>query len=248
MLIIPAIDLRKGKCVRLRQGDPSKETVFSDDPVAISIYWERLGAETLHVVDLDGAFSGYPCQLDLVGRIAESVRIPVQVGGGLRAMKAIEEAFQRGAARVVLGTTAIEDPGLLGEACDHYPGQVLLGIDARDGKVAIKGWGQVTAIRPEEVAEKFCHLPLWAIIYTDILKDGTLEGPNVPALRVMAGVSKHPLIASGGIGTLNDLERLALLEPEGIIGAIVGKALYQGSIDFRVAVERFQGSKRAISL
>src|SRR5574337_185434 len=213
MLVIPAIDLKGGQVVRLSQGDPLRQTAYSADPVAMARRWEDEGAPILHLVDLDGAFAGKPQQLAVVAQVARSIKIPVQLGGGLRTLAALEQAFASGIERAVLGTAAIEDEGLLREAAETYPGRILLGIDAKNGKVAVRGWAEATTLLAADLAIRAADLPLAAIIYTDIERDGMLTGPNLDALRRMAQVARHPIIASGGIAALDDLRRLATLEP-----------------------------------
>ncbi|MFN3476350.1 MAG: 1-(5-phosphoribosyl)-5-[(5-phosphoribosylamino)methylideneamino]imidazole-4-carboxamide isomerase [Candidatus Methylomirabilales bacterium] len=234
MVIIPAIDLFGGRVVRLTQGDPGQETVYSDDPVEVARRWEALGAPRLHVVDLDGAFKGIPCQLDVVEQIAKAVKIPIQAGGGLRSLEAVQEAIERGAAFSVLGTSAILDRNFLEEASARYPKQIILAIDAKDGYLAIKGWAEMTSRQAVEVASEVTLLPLAAIIYTDILQDGTLEGPNFDALKALARASRHPLIASGGISSLEDVRNVASVQ--GVMGMIIGKALYSGAILLQDAI------------
>ncbi len=236
MLVIPAIDLRGRKVVRLAQGDPSRETAYSSDPVAVARRWEGEGARFLHLVDLDGAFSGRPEQLRVVADVAEAVKVPVQLGGGLRSLEALEEAFAAGIERAVVGTAAIQDAGFLASSCQRFPGRIALGIDAKEGKVAVRGWGADTGIEATEVAARWAELPLAAIIYTDIARDGMLTGPNLEALRRIARATPHPVIASGGIATLDDVKRLAELEPSRIIGALIGKALYEGRFTLKEAI------------
>ena len=236
MLVIPAIDLKGGEVVRLAQGDPLRQTSYSSDPIAVAKRWEDEGAPILHLVDLDGAFSGSPRQLAVAAAVAKAVKVPIQLGGGLRSLAALEQAFASGIERVVLGTAAIEDETFLIAACRRYPGRVVLGIDARDGKVAIRGWAEDTGLQATELAARSADLPLAAIIYTDIRRDGMLTGPNVEALQRVAQASLHPLIASGGIATLDDVKRMAALEPSRIIGVLIGKALYEGSFSLKEAI------------
>jgi len=236
MLAIPAIDLRGGMVVRLAQGDPTRQTAYSSDPVAVAKRWEDEGAPILHLVDLDGAFSGRPQHLSVVAQVAGAVKVPVQLGGGLRTLAELEQAFGSGIERAVLGTAAIEDPEFLAQACRRFPGRMVLGLDAKEGKVAVRGWGADTGIDATEVAARWAKLPLAAIIYTDIARDGMLAGPNLEALRRMARATPHPVIASGGIATLDDVKRLAVLEPSRIIGALIGKALYEGRFTLKEAI------------
>lgn len=236
MLVIPAIDLKGGKVVRLAQGDPSLQTTYADDPVAVAKKWEDEGAPILHLVDLDGAFSGQPQHLSVVAQVVRSVKVPVQLGGGLRSLAALERAFASGIERAVIGTAAIEDPEFLASACRLFPGRVLLGIDAKDGKVAVRGWAADAGLQATELAARSADLPLAAIIYTDIGRDGMLTGPNLEGLRGIARATDHPVIASGGIATLDDVRRVASLEPSRIIGVLIGRALYEGEFSLREAI------------
>ena len=236
MLIIPAIDLKEGQVVRLSQGDPLRQTAYSADPVAMARRWEDEGAPILHLVDLDGAFSGKPKQLSVVAQVAKAVKIPVQLGGGLRSLAALEQAFASGIERAVLGTAAIEDQEFLAAASFRYPGRIILGIDAKNGKVAVRGWAADTDLLASDLAIRSADLPLAAIIYTDIERDGMLTGPNLDALRRLTEAARHPIVASGGIATLDDLRRLAKLEPTCIVGALVGKALYEGRFSLKEAI------------
>ncbi len=231
MLIFPAIDLRGGRCVRLVQGRPEAETVYGADPVAVARRWASRGARWLHLVDLDGAFAGAPRQLELVGQIAAAVDIPVQLGGGLRTLEQIESALVAGVARVVLGTVAVTDPGLVREACAAFgSNRVLVGLDARDGLVAVKGWQDVTSRHLLEVAAQIRECGVERLIFTDTARDGMLAGPNLGAIRDLAVQSGLRLIASGGVSCLEDVIRLRGLEPLGVEGVILGKALYEGRI------------------
>lgn len=235
MLIIPAIDLKGGKVVRLTQGDPERATVYADDPVAMALQWQEAGAKRLHIVDLDGAFEGAPRQSDLIKRIAEAVDIPVQVGGGLRTLEAIDGLLQHRVAFAVLGTSAILNRRFLDEACSRYPQRIILAIDAKGGEVAVKGWAETTGVSALELVEAVASFHLAAIIYTDISKDGTLEGPSVKALQAIAEASRHPVIASGGISSLNDVRRVASIK--GVMGMLIGKALYSGALNLKEARE-----------
>ena len=231
MLILPAIDLRGGRCVRLIQGRPEAETVYAADPVAVARRWASGGAQWLHLVDLDGAFAGAPRQLEIVGQIAAAVDIPVQLGGGLRNLEQIESALAAGVARVVLGTVAVIDPGLVREACSAFgSSRVLVGLDARDGLVAVKGWQDVTSRNIMEVAAEIRECGVERLIFTDTARDGMLAGPNLGAIRELAAQSGLRLIASGGMSCLDDVIRLRELEPLGVEGVILGKALYEGRI------------------
>lgn len=242
MLIFPAIDLRGGRCVRLLQGRADAETVYDADPVAVARRWAARGAEWLHLVDLDGAFAGVSQQLPIIGRIAAAVSIPVQLGGGLRSLEQIESALAAGVSRVVLGTIAITDPGLVREACAAFgSSRILVGLDARDGMVAVKGWQDVTDRRALELATEIRESGVERLIFTDTARDGMLTGPNFAAIREMAEQSGLRLIASGGVGCLEDVLRLRSLEPLGVEGAILGKALYEGRVRLEDALAAAAG-------
>lgn len=228
MLIIPAIDLRGGKVVRLTQGDPGRATIYADDPVAVALEWRKAGAKRLHVVDLDGAFEGAPRHRGVIWQIAEAVDIPVQAGGGLRTLEAIDDLLQHRVAFAVLGTSAILDHTFLEEACVRYPRRIILAIDAKDGKVMVKGWAETTSRSAVELIQAVDSIPLAAIIYTDVRQDGTLEGPNLQELKAIAEVSRHPIIASGGVASLQDVKQVASIR--GVMGMLVGKALYSGAL------------------
>jgi len=236
MMIMPAIDLKEGKCVRLLQGDPDQKTVYSENPVQMARHWEGKGAECLHVVDLDGAFSGFPVHLDLIEKIARAIQIPIQVGGGMRSLETIGAFLERGAQRVILGTKAVGSPDFLEEACRRFEKRILLGIDARGGYLSVEGWTKATSLRAVDFAQKVSHYPLGGIIYTDISRDGMLEGPNLHALGEMAEATSLPLIASGGISSLEDVRAIMAWEGKGIIAMIIGKALYSGRIDLFEAI------------
>lgn len=235
MLIIPAIDLKGGKVVRLTQGDPTRQAIFSDDPVAVALRWREAGAKRLHIVDLDGAFEGLPRQAGIIRRIAEAVDLPIQVGGGLRTLKAVDALFLDRIRFAVLGTSAILDRRFLEETCTRYPGRIILAVDARGGRVAVKGWAETTGISALELVKAVAPLDLEAIIYTDILKDGTQEGPDLETLKRIAEISRHPVIVSGGISSLDDIREVASIR--GIMGMLIGRALYTGALDFKEATE-----------
>ncbi|MBI4209293.1 MAG: 1-(5-phosphoribosyl)-5-[(5-phosphoribosylamino)methylideneamino]imidazole-4-carboxamide isomerase [Deltaproteobacteria bacterium] len=237
MVIIPAIDLKDGKCVRLEQGDKTRVQIFSEDPVKVGRQWEALGAEMLHVVDLDGAFTGEPQNESHIDAIVKAVKIPVQVGGGLRDLQTLERYLERGVARVILGTTAYQMHGFVREACERFPGRILASIDAREGMVAIEGWTKVVPKRAEILANELKDLGVSMIIYTDILKEGMMGGPNFVGIRRMAELSSLPIIASGGFAKIEDLEKLKEFEDFGVVGAVLGKSLYLGTIDLREAIE-----------
>jgi phosphoribosylformimino-5-aminoimidazole carboxamide ribotide isomerase len=240
MEIIPAIDLRNGKCVRLYQGDYGKETVFSDDPVSMARRWQSEGAKRLHLVDLDGAARGAPCNLDAIEEIAAAVDIPVQVGGGIRSLETIEQLLKLGAGRVILGTAAVESPDLVEEACRRFDDRIVVGIDARDGWVATRGWLQQSRTTAGDLAVSMVGLGARRFIYTDISRDGTLTGPNFDAVAELLSQVSAPVIAAGGISSVEHLTRLAEL---GVEGAIVGRAIYTGDINLEEALKAIQGSR-----
>jgi phosphoribosylformimino-5-aminoimidazole carboxamide ribotide isomerase len=233
VLIIPAIDLRGGKCVRLRQGDYAQEMIFGDDPAAMARRWVGEGAAWLHLVDLDGAREGRPINGASIRAIVEAAGVPCQLGGGLRSEEDIAAALEWGVARVVVGTRAVQDPSWLERVCERFPGQVALGIDARHGWVATSGWLEVSETTALDLAHRVSRLPLAAIIYTDISRDGMMQGPNVAALAELAAEVPLPVLASGGITTVEDVRRLARL---GLAGCIVGRALYEGRLRLKAAV------------
>jgi len=233
-LVIPAVDLRAGKCVRLRQGRPEAETVFSDDPVAVAVRWAEFGAPRLHVVDLDGAFAGAPKQTELIRKIASSVGVPLQVGGGLRSIEAVEQVLTAGAGWAMLGTRAALDPAFLAEVCRRFPGRILVAVDALEGRVAVDGWTRTLAIRAEALASEAARAGAAAVLYTDIARDGTGAGPSLDHTRAVASAARIPVLASGGVGSLEDLKRLAAIP--GVAGVIVGRALYTGAVDLKKAL------------
>jgi phosphoribosylformimino-5-aminoimidazole carboxamide ribotide isomerase len=244
VLILPAIDLRGGQCVRLRQGDYAQETVFGDDPAIMARRWVDQGATYLHLVDLDGARRGHPVNGDSVRRIVEAAGVPCQLGGGLRSEEHIAETLACGVARVILGTRALLDPAGCERMCRQFPGRVCLGIDARQGRVAIHGWEKDSDQSALDLARRCATWPLAAIVYTDISRDGMLEGPNVEATAELADAVSVPVIASGGVTTLDDVERLA---NRGLHGCIIGRALYEGRMDLRTAIERARSVSRSPS-
>ena len=236
MEIIPAIDLLDGACVRLHQGDYAQVTRFSEDPVAQALSWQRQGATRLHLVDLDGAKRGEPINDAAVRAITAALDIPVQLGGGVRSLERAEELIACGLDRVILGTVAIEQPELVQELAQRHPGRIVVGIDANDGRVATRGWIEQSDVLATDLAKQFSAAGIAAIITTDIATDGTLAGPNLEALRTMAQCSAVPVIASGGIGCMGDLLSLLPLEPLGVTGVIVGRALYDGRVDLAEAI------------
>jgi len=233
--VIPAIDLKDGRCVRLRQGRMQDETVYGHDPAEVARRWADDGAQVLHVVDLNGAVEGAPRNRAAIDSILKAVTIPVQVGGGIRTMGEIESYLSAGVARVVLGTAVVRDQAMLADACRRFPHRVIVGVDATGGKVAVQGWTEVSDLDATDFVGGLAGLPLYAVIYTDIARDGMLEGPNLAGLRRMAEVCPVPLIASGGITRTEDLQRLREIGPK-VIGAILGKALYEGRLDLRSAM------------
>ena len=236
MLIIPAIDICNGHVVRLIQGDFDRQTVYGDDPVEVAGRWESEGAALLHVVDLDGAREGKPGNLDLVENIAREVSIPVELGGGIRDLKSIDDVLDKGIERVVIGTEAVESPALVKEACRRFGERIVVGIDARNGLVAVKGWTSSTSRKAVDLAVEMENIGVKTIIFTDIKSDGMLTGPNLESLREMLKMITVPLIASGGISGLEDIGKLKSLESEGLQGAIIGKALYAGRVNLREAI------------
>jgi phosphoribosylformimino-5-aminoimidazole carboxamide ribotide isomerase len=241
MLIIPAVDIKEGRCVRLLQGREDSETVFSDDPSAMAARWEGEGAALVHVVDLDGAFRKGPQNVEAVRRILDRVDIPIQLGGGIRSMETISTFLDLGVGRVILGTEAIGNPSLVEQACKTFPDKIMVGIDARDGLVAIEGWTQTTEKRAVEMAKGFEGLGLAGIIFTDIHKDGMQTGPNIKETKRMAESVSTPIIASGGVGDINDIKALVGLKPLGVAGIITGRALYDGRLDLKEALEVARG-------
>lgn len=234
MLVIPAIDLKDGRCVRLRQGDMAAETVYSEDVPAVARTWQEGGASLIHVVDLNGAVDGEPRNLPQIETLLKTVKVKVQVGGGIRTMETVRRYLHAGVSRVVLGTAALTNRAFLEQACKEFPHRILLGLDARDGKVAVKGWTSVSDTRAIDLMNEVGELAIGAVIYTDIARDGMLNGPNLPALKEVAAASSFPVIASGGISRVEDLLAVRALGPR-IEGAIVGKALYDGKLDFAAA-------------
>ncbi len=237
MQVIPAIDLLDGQCVRLHQGDYDQVTRFSDDPLAQALAWQRQGAQRLHLVDLDGARTGQPINDAVIRQITAALAIPVQLGGGVRSRERAEELLACGLDRVILGTVAVEQPELVRELAERHPGRIVVGIDAKDGRVATRGWLEASTVEASVLASSFEGSAVAALITTDIATDGTLAGPNLDFLRTMAQASSIPVIASGGIGDLADLLSLLSLAPLGVDGVIVGRALYYGRIDLAEALE-----------
>jgi phosphoribosylformimino-5-aminoimidazole carboxamide ribotide isomerase len=231
--IIPAIDIREGRCVRLYQGNFDQETVFSEDPVEVALHWQSLGAPKLHIVDLDGAYSGEVYNLDIATEIASAVLVPTQLGGGIRKLETIEHLLKVGIERVILGTAAVEDEGLVRQACQRFRESIIVGIDAREGLVSTHGWRQETQLEAVELAQSMVELGVRRFIYTDINRDGTLTEPNFSAIAELINAVKAPVIASGGISSLKHLNTLKTL---GVEGVIIGRALYTGDIDLKQAL------------
>ena len=236
MIIYPAIDIRGGRCVRLTEGRFDAETVFADDPAEMALKWAGMGAEWLHLVDLDGALAGEGKNLPVIKRILECVKIPVQLGGGIRNMAAIDKLLELGVTRVILGSAAVKNPALVEEACKKYPGHIAVGIDAKNGDVAIEGWGQGSGVAAVELAKKMAVYGVDKIIFTDISRDGMLSGVNAEATAALAKACGVPVIASGGVASLDDIRNLQKVAEVGIAGCIIGKAIYTGAVDLQDAL------------
>ncbi|MEP4148901.1 MAG: 1-(5-phosphoribosyl)-5-[(5-phosphoribosylamino)methylideneamino]imidazole-4-carboxamide isomerase [Halioglobus sp.] len=232
MLIIPAIDLKDGQCVRLRQGLMDDSTVFSDDPVSMATRWVEAGCRRLHLVDLNGAFAGEPVNGEVVTAIAAAYpELPIQIGGGIRNLETIEHYVNAGVSYVIIGTKAVKEPEFVGEACRAFPGKVIVGLDARDGLVATDGWAEVSEVKATDLARQFESDGVSSIVYTDIARDGMMQGVNVEATVVMAQASSIPVIASGGITDIDDIRALNAVASQGICGAITGRAIYEGTLN-----------------
>jgi phosphoribosylformimino-5-aminoimidazole carboxamide ribotide isomerase len=242
MIVIPAIDLKEGKCVRLEQGLMDKNTVFNDNPAAQARAWQDQGAEMLHIVDLDGAFAGEPKNRAAIEAIVAAITIPSQLGGGIRDIETIEAYLSLGLSRVIIGTAAQRNPELVREACARFPGRIVVGIDAKNGMVAVQGWAEVTDITAVDLARKFEDCGVAAIIYTDIARDGMLQGPNLEATKALAEAVSIPIIASGGVSSLQDIRNLMAIESSGVNGVITGKAVYTGAIRLAEAVALTKGT------
>ncbi|HRF43353.1 MAG TPA: 1-(5-phosphoribosyl)-5-[(5-phosphoribosylamino)methylideneamino]imidazole-4-carboxamide isomerase [Candidatus Competibacteraceae bacterium] len=242
MLLIPAIDLKDGKCVRLRQGRMEDSTIFSDDPVAMAGRWVEAGARRLHVVDLNGAFAGQPVNAQVISQIAKAFpELPIQVGGGIRDEETVEAYLDAGVQFIIIGTKAVQEPHIINDLCLEYPGHIIVGLDAKDGRVAINGWSKLSKHNVIDLAHIFERDGVEAIVYTDIGRDGMMQGVNVEATVRLAQAITVPVIASGGISTLDDIQALCAVESEGIMGAIIGRALYDGAIDLAEA-QRLAGT------
>ena len=232
MLIIPAIDLKDGACVRLRQGRMEDSTVFSNDPVSMAAQWVEGGCRRLHLVDLNGAFEGQPVNGEVVTAIAKRYpTLPIQIGGGIRSLETIEHYVRAGVSYVIIGTLAVKQPEFVSQACKAFPGKVIVGLDAKDGFVATDGWAEVSSIQASDLAKRFEADGVAAIVYTDIAKDGMMQGCNIEATAALASANRIPVIASGGIHNLGDIQKLLDARHPGIIGAITGRAIYEGTLD-----------------
>ena len=236
MIIIPAVDIKNGKCVRLVQGRKEDETVFSDDPAAMAEKWAKAGAELIHVIDLDGAFEKSPQNLAAIRKILQTVDTPIQVGGGIRNESTVRRFLDMGVERVIVGTEAINHPEFVERISGMYPGRIIVGIDARKGLVAIEGWTETTRVKAVDLAKRFENCGLAAVNFTDIHRDGMQTGPNIEETRRLAEAIHIPVVASGGVATIQDIHNLLPLEAVGVIGVITGKALYSGTLDFKEAL------------
>jgi phosphoribosylformimino-5-aminoimidazole carboxamide ribotide isomerase len=235
MRIIPAVDIKEGRCVRLVQGKVDQETIYSNDPLSMANHWDEEGAQTIHVVDLDGAFQGSPINAKIVKNIIYSSSVDIQVGGGIRTLQTIETYVKAGAYRIILGTVAQQEPEFVQEACKRFPDKIIVGIDARDGLVAVKGWVEVSEQKATDLAQKLKGYGIAGFIFTDISRDGMLQGPNLESIKEFAESAQLPVIASGGVSRLEDIKNLANLESYGVEGVIVGKALYDKTLTFKEA-------------
>jgi len=244
MIVYPAIDIRGGRCVRLRQGDYSQETVFGDDPAAMARRWVDEGSSVLHLVDLDGAKSGHPVNGEAIKRIVESCSVPCQLGGGIRSDDHLREVFAWGVARVVIGSRAVQDPAWLRQVAFDYPGKIVLGIDAKEGRVATEGWLHVSEVSAVDLAKQCEDWPLAGVVYTDIARDGMMMGPNFDAQAEMAAATKLPVIASGGV---TSAEHVLTLRKHGLAGVIVGRALYEGGLKLTEVLQSLSGERRLTS-
>jgi phosphoribosylformimino-5-aminoimidazole carboxamide ribotide isomerase len=236
VIVIPAVDLKDGRCVRLSQGRMDQEFIYSEHPIDMARHWESKGAERLHVVDLNGAVTGRPIHQSLIKEISQSVRIPIEVGGGIRDVATIENYLSSGVRWVILGTAAFQNPSLVEEACKRFPERVILGIDAKGGRVAIQGWNEVASLEAIDLIRQFEGMGLSAIIFTDIERDGMGTGLNFQLTKNLARSTSIPVIASGGVSQIEDIEHLLELKPDGVIGVIVGRALYTGQVDLEKAI------------
>jgi len=242
MIIIPAVDIKGGKCVRLLQGRMDAETVFGEDPVAMARKWESAGASLIHVVDLDGAIQKSPQNLASIRKIVEQVKAPIQVGGGIRNEDTVQMYMDLGVSRTIIGTEAIRNPALIERLCKRYPDRIVVAIDARNGRVAIEGWTETTGVEAVTLAKQFENVGVAAINFTDIHRDGMQTGPNIEETRRLAEAVCIPVVASGGVSTLEDIKNIFSLKSSGVTGIIVGKALYSGSLDLKTGLEWLKSS------
>lgn len=238
MRIIPAVDIKAGQCVRLVQGKADQETIYSNDPVAMACHWDEEGAQLIHVVDLDGAFDGKPVNVEIIKNIIYNSTVDIQIGGGIRTMDALSAYFDAGAYRIILGTIAHQQPEFVEQACKKYPGKILVGIDARNGKVAIQGWREVSNQSTADLAKSLESAGVAGYIFTDISKDGMMQGPNLEQIKEFASATTTPVIASGGVSRIEDVINLLALEKEGVEGMIIGKALYDKKLDYREILKK----------
>ena len=243
MIVIPAVDIKEGRCVRLKQGRMAEEKVYSDDPVQVAETWHSQGAERIHLVDLDGAVGGKRVNGEVIRKIARSVAVPVELGGGIRNLASIEFYLEAGVQWVILGTAACKDPKMVEEACRRFPGRVMLAIDARAGRVAVEGWTEDTKRSAIDVAGPFDGQGIAAVVYTDIQRDGMSVGPNLRATGELARALKTPVIASGGISGLEDIRKVMTLSGQGVVGVITGRALYEGTLDLGEAIRVSKASE-----
>ncbi len=238
MLIIPAIDLLDGKCVRLAQGDFRRVTVYSEDPAAVAATWHEQGAERIHVVDLDGSLAGSPRNDAVIREIVKRAGVPIEVGGGIRNVETVAAYLDMGVRWVILGTAALHDPAFVADTARRWPGHVILGIDAQDGRVAVRGWTETTAATARDVVRRYEDIGLAAVVYTDIARDGMETGINLDATKALAEAISLPVIASGGVAGMSDVEKLLTIAPAGIMGVIVGRAIYTGALSLDEAIRR----------
>ena len=237
MIIIPAIDIKNGKCVRLLQGDMEKETIFSNAPYEMALKWEKKGAEIIHIVDLDGAIEKTPKNLNTIKKILKTVKVPIQLGGGIRDMHTIAKYIEIGVSKIIIGTEAIKNPNLVKEACKEFPKKIIVGIDAKNGFVAIEGWTEITKITATKLAKSFENFGVYAINFTDIDKDGMQSGPNILETKKLAQDLSIPVVASGGVSNIEDIKNLLSIEKYGVTGVISGRALYEGTLLLEDAIK-----------
>jgi phosphoribosylformimino-5-aminoimidazole carboxamide ribotide isomerase len=242
MLLIPAIDIKDGKCVRLRQGDMKDTTIFADDPVAAARRWVQAGAQRLHIVDLDGAVAGEPVNADLVHRIVEEFpELPIQIGGGIRDEDTVEAYLNAGVQYVILGTKAVNEPHFVSDLCVEFPRHIIVGLDAREGKLAVEGWSKLSKHGLVDLAQHFENDGVEAILYTDISRDGMLSGINIEATRDLAGSIRIPVIAAGGLTSLDDLKAVCEIGDSGVVGVVAGRSIYEGTLDFSQGLNLVRG-------